>query len=147
MCCENDRIAVRKRSAANLFSSIFNLAYATGGGGGGGSLPTPPLVGSTSADSWSQSSVDLAAEGVGTLIRQTVVADKGDMFLLRPPQRLSHSQSVRSKPGPTRSSARAALLGSTVCGTSDTLPVGLAGFHRHRRSRSFVDFERALRSF
>lgn len=144
--CENDRLAVKKTSAANLFSSLLNLAHVTGSG----SLPAAPAD-PTSADSRRHSNVDLAAEGAavggGTGKRRTGVADEGDMFLLSP-HRLSHSQSVRSKQGPTRGSARAALMGATDCGGAmDSLPVGLAGHHRHRRSRSFVDFERALRSF
>ena len=146
--CENDRMVVKKTSAANLFSSLLNLAHVTGGG----SLPaTAAAADPIPSDSWRHSNVDLAADGAavggGTGKRQTGVADKGDMFLLSPPHRLSHSQSVRSKRGSTRGSARAALLGSADCGGAlDSLHAGLAWPHRHRRSRSFVDFERALRS-
>ena len=140
--CENDRMmAVKKTSAANLFSSLLNLAHVTGGG----SLPArpPAAAGPSDPDARRHSNFDLAAEGA------TVGGGTGkrDLFLASP-HRLSHSQSVRSKQGPTRGSARAALLGSKDCGGApDSLHVGLAGPHRHRRSRSFVDFERALRSF
>ena len=141
--CENDRMmAVKKTSAANLFSSLLNLAHVTGGG----SLPArPPAAADPSdPDARRHSNFDLAAQGA------TVGGGTGkrDLFLALSPHRLSHSQSVRSKQGPTRGSARAALLGSKDCGGApDSLHVGLAGPHRHRRSRSFVDFERALRSF
>ena len=143
-------MAVRKTSAVNLFSSLLNVAHVTGGG----SLPATAAADPIPSDSWRHSNVDLAADGAavgggGTGKRQTGVADKGDMFLLSPPHRLSHSQSVRSKRGSTRGSARAALLGSgsADCGGAlDSLHAGSAWPHRHRRSRSFVDFERALRS-
>ena len=144
---ENGRMAVKKTSAVSLFSSLLNVAHMTGGGGL--SAPAPVLVGpNTAADSRRHSNVDLATVGGRTGKRQTGAADKGNEFLLTPPtHRLSHSQSVRAKQGPSRGSARAALMGSADGGEAlDSLHVGMGGPHRHRRSRSFVDFERALRS-
>ena len=136
---------MKKTSAVSLFSSLLNVA-----GGGGLSAPAPVLVGpNTAADSRRHSNVDLATVGGGTGKRQAGAADKGNVFLLtQPTHRLSHSQSVRAKQGPSRGSARAALMGSADGGEAlDSLHVGMGGPHRHRRSRSFVDFERALRSF
>ena len=143
---ENGRMAVKKTSAVNLFSSLLNVAHVAGGGGL--SAPAPVSAG-PNTDSRRHSNVDLATVGGGTGKRQAGAADKGNMFLLTPPTHwLSHSQSVRAKQGPSRGSARAAVMGSADGGGAlDSLHVGTGGPHRHRRSRSFVDFERALRSF